>query len=29
LLFTGRIGRFVGAGMAFSYLGFTAAQYLI
>jgi cation:H+ antiporter len=29
LLFTGRIGRFVGAGMAFSYLGFTASQYLI
>lgn len=29
LLFTGRIGRFVGAVMAFSYLAFTAAQYLI
>lgn len=29
LLFTGRIGRLVGAGMAFSYLAFTAAQYLI
>lgn len=29
LLFTGRIGRLFGAGMAFSYLAFTAAQYLI
>jgi cation:H+ antiporter len=29
LLFTGRIGSLVGAGMAFSYLAFTAAQYLI
>ena len=29
LLFTGRIGRLVGAVMAFSYLAFTAAQYLI
>lgn len=29
LLFTGRIGRLVGAGMAFSYIAFTAAQYLI
>jgi cation:H+ antiporter len=29
LLFTGRIGRLVGAAMAFGYLAFTAAQYLI
>lgn len=29
LLFTGRIGRLVGTGMAFSYIAFTAAQYLI
>ena len=29
LLFTGRIGRLIGAGMAFSYIAFTAAQYLI
>jgi cation:H+ antiporter len=29
LLFTGRIGRIVGAAMAFGYLAFTAAQYLI
>jgi cation:H+ antiporter len=29
LLFTGRIGRLVGAGMSLSYIAFTAAQYLI
>lgn len=29
LLFSGRIGRLVGAAMALSYLAFTAAQYLI
>jgi len=29
LLFTGRIGRLVGAAMAFGYLAFTAAQYLM
>jgi cation:H+ antiporter len=29
LLFTGRIGKFAGAAMAFGYLAFTAAQYLV
>ena len=29
LLLTGRIGRFVGGGMAISYIVFTAAQYII